>query len=326
LEHTLATSPQDTVPSRAGWQTCTPQSVPGWTAVGYYFARHVQKELACPIGLIGTNWGGTRIEPWTPPEGFKQVAVKGVSDKLEQFTKGKPSAGTPTAMYNAMIAPLVPYAVQGALWYQGESNNGEGMLYADKMKALITGWRTVWKRDDMPFYFVQLAPFQYKNPEALPGIWEAQVATLAVPHTAMAGTTDTLAKNEITDIHPRSKQEVGRRLALCALAKTYGKSDVVYAGPIYKSMKVEGNKIRISFDNTAGGLTSRDGKPLTWFRIAAADNKFVDAKAEIDGDTVVVSAEGIDKPVAVRFAWHEEAEPNLANKAGLPAICFRTDK
>ena len=195
----------------------------------------------------------------------------------------------------------------------------------------IAGWRKVWNRDDMPFYYVQLAPYRYSNAKAdrslqLPGIWEAQIATLAVPHTGMAATTDTLGSNEITDIHPKNKQEVGKRLALCALGQTYGKSDLVYSAPTYKSMKVEGSKVRISFDHTAGGLTSRDGKPLTWFRIAGTDKKFVDAKAEIDGDTVVVSSESVDKPRAVRFAWNEEAQPNLANKEGLPAVCFRTDK
>jgi sialate O-acetylesterase len=332
LEHTLGATPQDSVPSKLSWQVCTPQTVPQWTAVGYYFARHLQKELDVPIGLIGSNWGGTRIEPWTPPEGFQQVpALKDITSKLDQVAKGKPSASTPTAMYNAMIHPLVPYAIQGALWYQGESNNGEGMQYAEKMKALIGGWRKVWNRDHMPFYFVQLAPYRYSNAKAdrslqLPGIWEAQAATLAVPHTAMAVTTDTLGEKEITDIHPKNKQEVGKRLALCALAKTYGKSDLVYSGPLYKSMKVEGSKVRIAFDHTGSGLVSRDGKPLTWFTIAGEDKKFVEAKAEIDGNSVVVSAESISRPVAVRFAYHEEAQPNLANKEGLPAAPFRTDK
>jgi sialate O-acetylesterase len=329
INHTPAGKPQQNVPSQ-GWQVCSPQTAGNFTAVGYYFGRHLQQELKVPIGLIGSNWGGTRIEPWTPPEGFKAVsALKNIADNLDQFpqkgAKGQINHQSALALYNGMIHPLVPYAIQGALWYQGESNNGEGMLYAEKMKALIEGWRKVWGRDDMPFYYVQLAPFRYRSPMNLPGIWEAQAAVLAVPHTGMAATTDTLGENEITDIHPKNKQEVGTRLARCALAKTYGKSDLVYSGPVYKSMKVEGDRIRITFDHTVGGLASRDRKPLTWFTIAGADKKFVEAKAEIDGDAVVVSADSIDQPVAVRFGWHEEAQPNLANKEGLPALPFRTD-
>jgi sialate O-acetylesterase len=192
------------------------------------------------------------------------------------------------------------------------------------MKALIAGWRSIWNDPEMPFYYVQLAPFRYGGePTRLPGIWEAQLATLCVPNTGMAVTVDI---GNVSDIHPRNKQDVGERLALWALAKDYGMSDLVYSGPLYKSMKIDGNKIRISFDHVCGGLASRDGAPLSHFTIAGEDKNFVEAKAEIDGDTVVVSAEAVAKPVAVRFGWHQEAEPNLSNREGLPASPFRTDK
>ncbi|MGM0485668.1 MAG: sialate O-acetylesterase [Planctomycetota bacterium] len=330
IPHVPADEPQRDVPSK-GWEVCAPETVPGFTAVGYFFGRHLQKKLDVPIGLIGSNWGGTRIEPWTPPTGFKQVpALKDFADKLDEFPAvkdGKVNHQSPLALYNGMIHPLVPYAIRGAIWYQGESNNGEGMLYHQKMKALIAGWRSVWADKDMPFYYVQLAPFNYArndkgDPTALPGIWEAQLATLEVPHTGMAVTVDI---GNTSDIHPRNKQDVGKRLGLWALAKTYGHEDLVYSGPLYKSMEVVDGKIRVEFDHVDGGLVSRDGKPLTHFKIAGEDEEFVDAKAKIDGDTVLVSAEGVDKPVAVRYGWHEEAEPNLANKAGLPALPFRTD-
>jgi sialate O-acetylesterase len=281
-----------------------------------------------PIGLIGSNWGGTRIEPWTPPVGFQMVpALKDIADNLSQFPSknpdGKVNHQSPLALYNGMIHPLLPYAVRGAIWYQGESNNGEGMLYHEKMKALIQGWRKVWNNESMPFYFVQLAPFRYGgDPTRLPGIWEAQTATLSVPHTGMAVTVDI---SNVADIHPRNKQDVGKRLALWALAKDYGKEGIVYSGPLYKSMKVEGNKIRLGFDHVGGGLVSRDGKPLSCFTIAGEDKNLVEAKAEIDGDAVVVSADAVAQPVAVRFGWHQEAEPNLSNKDGLPASPFRTD-
>jgi sialate O-acetylesterase len=328
IPHVPAQTPQPDVAS-GGWQVCSPQTVGGWTAVGYFFARHLQQELDVPVGLIGSNWGGTRIEPWTPPVGFQQVpALKDIADKLDSFPTKK-ADGTinhqsPLALYNGMIAPLVPYGIRGALWYQGESNNGEGMLYFEKQKALIGGWRAIWNKPDLPFYFVQLAPYRYGgDPKNLAGIWEAQTATLSIPYTGMAVTVDI---SNLTDIHPRNKQDVGKRLALWALAQLYGKTDLVYSGPLYKSMAVEGNKIRLSFDHVGSGLVSRDGQPLSWFTIAGEDKNFVPAQAEIDGATVVVSADSVAKPVAVRFGWTQEAEPNLSNKEGLPASPFRTDK
>ena len=191
------------------------------------------------------------------------------------------------SLYNGMIAPLVPYAIRGALWYQGESNNGEGMLHAEKMKALIHGWRKLWSDETMPFYFVQIAPFTYRN-TGLPFLWEAQLAASKIPGVGMAATMDI---SNIKDIHPKNKQEVGRRLALIALARTYGREGLVISGPFYKSMKAEGGKVRISFEGAAGGLKATDGKDLTHFTVAGADKKFVPAKAVIEGNEVVVSAE-----------------------------------
>mgnify|MGYP001115387893 CR=1 FL=1 len=328
IPHVPADKPQQDV--KAGpWQAATPETVGNFTAVGYYFARELQKELDVPIGLIGSNWGGTRIEPWTPPQGFQAVpALKDIAANLDKYparnAEGKINHQSPLALYNGMIAPLVPYGIRGALWYQGESNNGEGMLYYEKMKALIAGWRDLWQRPDLPFYFVQLAPYTYGgDPERLPGIWEAQTAALSIPNTGMAVTVDI---GNIKDIHPTNKQDVGKRLALWALTKTYGKQGLVYSGPLYKSVTFEGSKARLQFDHVGSGLVSRDGKPLTWFQIAGKDGKFVDATATIDGDTVVVESPEVKEPTAVRFAWHQTAEPNLSNREGLPASPFRTDK
>lgn len=238
----------------------------------------------------------------------------------------------PTGLYNAMIHPLIPFALRGAIWYQGEANvyPCDGMLYYEKMKALIGGWRKRWQQGDFPFYFVQLAPFKYTLHRAdiktnqLPRIWDAQFASLAIPNTGMAVTTDL---GDWRDIHPRNKQEVGRRLALWALAKNYGHDNLVYSGPLYRQMKIEGNRIRLQFDCIGGGLKSRDGKPLNWFHIAGDDQTFVAAQAEIDGGTIVVSSPSVPHPVAVRFAWHmlPEPIPNLVNAEGLPASPFRTD-
>ena len=288
---------------KADWVVCSPTTVAaggwgGFSAALYYFGQRLHKELDVPVGLIDSSWGGSPIEPWTVSE--------------------KNSGG----MYNGMIAPVKPLAVRGAIWYQGEANNGDGLKYYDKMQALIDGWRKVWGYD-FPFYFVQIAPWSGYGPGNLPRFWEAQVASLKIPGTGMAITTD-LVEN-IKDIHPRQKFEVGNRLALWALAKDYGKQGLVYSGPLYKSLKVEGGKIRLSFAHVASGLKSRDGKPLAEFEIAGADDKFVPAEAAIDGATVVVQAKDVTAPTQARFGWRNEANPNLINAEGLPASPFQTN-
>lgn len=326
IPHIPADAPQENVATN-GWEICSSDTVGEFTAAGYYFGRHLMQELDVPIGLIGSNWGGTRIEPWTPPAGFESVEVAGVSGNLDQFPEkndaGQINHQSALALYNGMISPLVPYTIRGAIWYQGESNRDDGYNYEAKMRALIAGWRALWKKEALPFYFVQLAPYRYGgDEELLAQIWEAQSKTLAVPHTGMAVTVDI---SNITDIHPRNKQDVGKRLALWALAKTYGQDALVYSGPLYESMQVEGDKIRIHLNHVGSGLKSRDGKPLSWFTIAGSDKQFVDATAVIDGNTVLVAADTVKEPVAVRFGWHQEAEPNLSNQEGLPASPFRTD-
>jgi len=325
VKHVPSATPQSDV-STDGWQVCSSDTVAAFTAVGYFFGRHLQSNLDVPIGLIGSNWGGTRIEPWTPPAGFQRVAALGdIANDLGSYPEvnadGTVNHQSALALYNGMIHPLLPFAIRGAIWYQGESNNGEGMLYYEKMRALITGWREVWNDPTMPFYFVQLAPYRYRQPDQLPGIWEAQSAVLEVAGTGMAVTTDI---GNVADIHPRNKQEVGRRLGLWALTKTYGHDVGSYMGPIYQSMRIEGDRIRLFFDHADEGLVSRDGESLSWFTVAGFDREFVEAEALIDGNTVVVSSDQLSEPLAVRFGWHEEAEPNLANRVGLPAAPFRT--
>lgn len=248
------------------------------------------------------------------------------------FTKNEPHdyPWQPTGLYNGMIHPLIPFAIRGAIWYQGESNLLDGMPYHEKMKALIGGWRKLWGQGDFPFYFVQLAPFRYENwptpdvtPTSLPEIWQAQLKSLSIPNTGMAVTTDI---TELDDIHPHNKQDVGKRLALWALAKTYGRTDLVYSGPLYRSMSIQGATVRIDFDHVGTGLASSDDKALSWFEIAGPDEKFVKAEARISGTAVLVWSDEVVEPLAVRFAWHQEAAPNLINKEGLPASPFRTDK
>lgn len=281
---------------KAKWEVCSPKTVGRFSAVLYHFGVRLQKELGVPVGLINSSWGGSPIEPWLVEE--------------------KKSGG----MYNAMIAPVAPFALRGFTWYQGESNVAQGLKYREKMEQLIKGWRGVWGAD-LPFYFVQIAPWAGYKAE-LPLLWEAQVATLKIPGTGMVVCTDLV--DNIKDIHPGNKQPFGERLALWALARDYGKKDLVHSGPLYKSMKVEGSKVRISFAHVGGGLASRDGKPLTEFEIAGKDGKFVPAEATIDGNIVVVQAATVAEPTQVRFGWRNTTNPNLMNKEGLPASPFRT--
>jgi len=355
------------------WKVCSPKTVAeggwaGFSACAYYFGRELHKKLGVAVGLIDSSWGGTRIEPWTPPEGFAvvpalkheyervqlgdprtaahQQRLEKVLQETEQWQAAARQALTAralippmptypaellppsdvqqaTALYNGMIHPVQPYALRGAIWYQGESNATEGMLYAERMKALIAGWRQVWGEGDFPFYFVQIAPYTYGfNAEVIGEFWEAQTAAQAIPNTGMAVITDI---GDLKDIHPRNKQEVGRRLALWALANTYGQENLVYSGPTFKAMTIEDDKLRLSFDHVGGGLASREGKPLNWFEVIDADEGgFVRAEARIDGSTIVLSAPGVKHPVAMRFAWSMLAEPNLMNAEGLPANAFRS--
>ena len=365
--------PQDDVAGQ--WLVCSPESIVegdwgGFSAVAYFFGRELHRELEVPIGLIDSCWGGTRIEPWTPPAGFRAVpAVSHFADEIaekdREYKEDLPgrleaierwieatrdslangrrlpddpwwprhptaSAESPSGLYNGMIHPLLPFAIKGALWYQGESNvhARDGMAYFEKMKALIGGWRAAWGCGEFPFYFVQIAPFNYDwhapgiDPLEVPRIWEAQTASLALANTGMIVTTDIA---NLRDIHPGNKQEVGRRLSLLALRNEYGRGEVVYSGPLFRDVSVESGKMRIQFDHAQGGLKSRDDKPLTWIQIAGEDQQFVDAEAEIDGQTLLVWSDAVENPVAVRFGWNMLAEPNLANAAGLPASPFRSD-
>jgi sialate O-acetylesterase len=390
LEHRALGSPNRDVPGR--WDVCTPQSVPGFTAVGFYFARRIQKETDVPVGLIDDNWGGTRIEPWIPPAGFMQEPTllgiltelkrrdqdyrkdlgKGL-DAMAQWVAaarealaqpgapipdqprmpGNPlnDAGSPTTLYNGMIHPVAGYGIRGAIWYQGESNGGEGDEYFAKMRALIGGWRTVWNQPpspgsgapggEFPFYFVQLANFQQPNDAPAGGdgwarIRMAQLKSLQIPKTGMAVAIDLADAGNPGDIHPKNKFDVGERLALWALKNDYGK-EVVASGPLYKGVKVEDGKIRVNFDYVGSGLMAgkkegrkpaveEQGAALKRFAVAGEDRNWVWADAVIDGATVLVSSPQVPKPVAVRYAYSmNPAGANLYNKEGLPASPFRTD-
>ncbi len=362
VERKVADQPQ---PDCSGsWTSCSPQTVPGFSAVAYFFGRELHKTLGVPVGLIHTSWGGTPAEAWTKrgvlkaDADFKPIlarydeavakypqAKQEYEQKLEEWKQavekakaegsqvprrpgelfGPGNPNSPSGLYNAMIAPLIPYSIEGAIWYQGESNAGRAYQYRKLFAAMIKNWRDDWGQGDFPFLFVQLANFKAVNPEPAESDWaelrEAQLMTLTLPNTGMAVIIDI---GDANDIHPKNKQDVGRRLALWALGTTYGQK-MDYCGPIYKSMKVEGDRIILNFDHVGGGLAAAADEPLRGFAVAGADRKFVWADAKIAGDTVVVSSDKVSEPVAVRYAWADNPVCNLCNKEGLPASAFRTD-
>lgn len=371
VEHHWTPLPQTDM--QGTWKVCTPQTVAeggwdGFSAVGYFFGRELNEKLGVTVGLIESDWGGTCIQSWTPPEGFAAVPTlekeyqhvqmsdprsdahqerlqqtldqygKWLSDARQAMAAKEVVPAVPTypaellpphdvqnatALYNGMIHPLEPFGLRGVIWYQGEANESDGLFYADRMRALIAGWRKLWNEGDFPFYFVQIAPWNYHdNSENLPKLWEGQtIAAKTISNTAMAVVNDI---GNLNDIHPADKQDVGHRLALLALAGTYGQTNLVCSGPTFKSMDIQGNTLRIKFDHVGGGLVSRDGKPLDWFEIIDADEGgFVTADARIEGDSVILSSPEVKHPVAMRFAWSDLAEPNLMNKEGLPAGAFR---
>jgi sialate O-acetylesterase len=341
------------------WKICSPQTVPDFSAVGYLFGRNLNQELKVPVGIVLSAYGASTAEAWVPrPALASDPQLKPMLDKFDaryDYFKAHPAVNgvaptdadappapqtinarpgrpgplrdpvqdqhQPTVLFNGMIAPLAPYAIRGAIWYQGESVVGGPsglMLYGHVMDTMITQWRKLWGEGNFPFFEVQLPGQQ--NVSNNPLIREQQAKILSLPNTGMAVVLDT---SEAKNVHPKNKEPLGYRLELLALAKAYH-WDVEYTGPVYQSMKVEGSAIRVNFTHAAG-LNARHGT-LHWFQIAGADQKFVDADAKIDGDSVVVSSPGVPHPVAVRYAWDNYPNTaNLYNASDLPAPPFRTD-
>ncbi len=362
------------------WEVCTPRMAGSITAVGFYYARKIQRETGIPIGLIDNNFGGTNIISWIAPSGYEmepslakytqQIIAREAAyraelaislDPLEQWmpaarqalAAGQPVPPQPflpgnlmsigvSALYNGQIHPVLPYGIKGVIWYQGEANGHEGDEYFHEMSALIRGWRKEFGLGEFPFYYVQLANFKRPSEDPQGGdgwarIRMAQLKSLQIPNTGMAVAIDLADADNPDNIHPANKYDVGERLALWALARDYGQTSLVCSGPLYRSMKEEGGKIRIEFDHVGSGLmvgkkegrnpTGEDkGARLKRFAIAGEDRKWAWAEAVIDGDTIVVSSPAVAKPVAVRYAYSmNPAGCNLYNREGLPASPFRTD-
>lgn len=355
----MAAEPRSQVNGK--WVECSPETIPGFSAAAYYFGRELHRKLNVPIGLIHTSWGGTPAESWTSLARLKSdpdydAIVKRYDDSIAAYEKAKAeypgvlaqwekdsekaraenkpapekpkepayNPWIPSSLYNAMIAPLIPYGIKGAIWYQGESNAGRAYQYRKLFPDMIKNWRKDWGQGDFPFLFVQLANWAPKTDQPIDDQWaelrEAQTMTLSLKNTGMALAIDIGDPN---NIHPANKQEVGRRLALNALAKSYGKK-IAYSGPIFRAAEPENGTIVLVFDHVGGGLVAKDGE-LKGFTIAGEDRKFVPAEAKIVGNNIVVSSPSVGNPVAVRYSWAINPDGNLYNKAGLPASPFRTD-
>ncbi len=308
------------------WIVCSPETVGEFSAVGYHFARALHEKIKMPVGVVHTSWGGTPAQAWTSVEGFEGHAelagyAKQAKEAAEKFAVVPPEkplgSGQASVLYNGMLAPVIPYRMRGVIWYQGESNAQKSKEYQTLFPAMIADWRGKWKQGDFPFLYVQIAPFKGQPPE----IREAQLLTLGkTKNVAMVVTTDV---GNAEDIHPKQKRPVGERLALAARALVYGEK-IVYSGPLMNGFSFKGDKAIVSFEHVGGGLEAKGGE-LRGFTIAGEDKNFVPATAEIVGDKVMVIAEGVSKPVAVRYGWENVPNVNLFNKEGLPASPFRTD-
>ena len=339
VAHSATDKPQ--TEAMGNWTNCTPETAANFSAVAYFFGRDLRRDLKVPVGLINSSVGGTPAEAWVSKATLeKDPGLKAILDKYAQSirsfdaarekaaafkkklsTKTNPDPRTnsrrPNGLYNAMIAPLQPYAIAGVIWYQGEANSGRAAEYQTLFPALIQNWREAWNKNHLPFFFVQIAPEERMSPE----IREAQFLTMQkVPRTAMAVITDI---GEAKDIHPTKKEPVGHRLALAARSIAYGKKNE-YSGPLFQSLKIDGDKAVVSFTHIGGGLVAEGGE-LKGFTIAGADGDFHPATAQINGDKVVVSSTAVSKPTAVRYGWANVPEVNLFNKEKLPASPFRSD-
>ena len=304
----------------ATWAVCSPETMRATSAVGYFFARELEQKLNVPVGIIVSAWGGTPAEVWIEKKHIENNPVLDKSKYNEHFDWWPGTAGT---TYNSMISPIVPFGIAGAIWYQGESNCGNYPIYSLLMKTLIESWRTDFKKD-FPFYFVQIAPYAYGDNGTSEYLREQQeIASKTIPKTGMVVISDLV--DDIKDIHPKNKYDVGKRLASYALSETYKQNMGQYKSPFYESMNIEKDKVRIRFTHASEGLRCT-GKSPAKFMIAGENQKFVPATAKIEGNEVIVSSKLVKAPVAVRYCFDDLTTPDIFSAYGLPVAPFRTDK
>ncbi len=318
IPKTTSASPQDNTAGE--WKVCSPESLKGFSAIGYFFGKKLQHDLNVPIGLINASWGGTPAEVWTPSnEVNNDTSLKEAAEKKEQSPWWPVASGL---TFNAMIYPITNFAIAGAIWYQGESNTGTAATYKKLFTTMIGSWRQAWKKE-FPFYYVQIAPFTYgdKNISAL--LREQQTAALSYPKTGMVVITDLV--DNVKDIHPQNKKDVAERLANWALAETYRQNIPAYKSPMFKSLEINKDKAILLFDNAPNGFMINGNNKATEFFIAGDDKNFLPAELRLEKDRIIVFNKQIKNPVAVRFGFSNTAMPNLFSKEGLPVSPFRTD-
>jgi len=354
----VSDTPLDDV--EGSWSLCTPESVKSFSAVGYFFSRFIHQTRHVPVGFIHSSWGGTPAESWTRRSVMEQNSqIKSILTEWDQVLRNYPAANeryqkqltdyraaaaaakaegkpaptaprapagpghqnTPGGLWNGMIAPIVPYSIRGALWYQGESNANpaHAFLYRYLFRSMIEDWRSEWAEGEFPFLFVQLANYQSNG--TWPVLRESQTDALNLRNTGMAVIDDI---GESKDIHPKDKQDVGKRLGLAAQAIAYGEK-IEYSGPMFREVTREGSTARIYFDHVGTGLRSRGGQKLVGFEISGKDGNFVPAEAKIEGSTVVVSSDQVGFPGRVRYAWADDPQCSLENREGLQASPFRAE-
>ena len=310
------------------WEVCTPEAAADFSAVAYFFGAELQDKLKTPVGLIEPSWGGTRAEAWMPRSAFDALELPYEPAWTEQWLNPKPDPKTkkptpprphqaPAALYNGMVAPLAGYGIRGAIWYQGESNTAYPAAYADVLAALVTSWRAAWGQGDFPFLVVQLPNLVGSTRDWVTMRGSQARVARELPNVGLAVTIDV---GESRDIHPKEKLTVGKRLALLAEKIAYGR-DVVHSGPAISAVDVIGADVVLQFDHVAGALAAK-GDELLGFEVAGADGKFVPAAARIDGERVIVRAQRVAAPKSVRYAWSNDPNATLYNKAGLPAAPF----
>ena len=304
------------------WQIAGLNTTPNFTAAGYFFARLLNQALNIPVGLIHTSWGGSSIEAWMTPNSLKDIPGKPVPATDADI---KVPQGTPTVLYNGMIHPILGYGIRGAIWYQGESNREEPALYVKMFDAMVREWRTLWGMGEFPFYYCQIAPYNYGGGTNSGYIREAQAkGMVTTPNTGMAVLMDA---ESVNSIHPPKKRDAGERMALWALAKTYGMEGMHYRSPEVKTIEIEGRVAVLTFDlDFYPGLTTC-GKELLNFVIAGSDQRFYPAKAACTGNKVYVFSPSVPAPVAVRYCWDDTSGTELFTGEGhLPVSSFRTDE
>ncbi len=313
-----AAYPQEDV--SAEWVTCDSAVLNTFSAVAYFFGRKLNEQLHVPVGLIDASWGGTSAEVWTPDSVVKNNPV--LKEAATHILPNGMCPHLPGAAWNAMLAPLTSYSIAGVTWYQGENNTSTAATYRLLFTSMIDAWRNAWHRQ-LPFYFVQIAPFNYREKNVGALLREAQQQSMQHPNTGMVLTTD--ITGNVYDVHPANKHDVGYRLANWALGETYHRQGFVYLYPLYREMKIEKDKVIISFENASPGITVK-GDSIAEMFIAGADRQFHPAQAVVKNNSLVVWSKEVKQPAAVRYAFSNTAIGNLFSRNGLPVAPFRTDQ